>query len=143
LIQGNSSDALREPNTAVITEDMAQKYFGNSNPLGKTFILNSAETKITGIAQDIPPNSHFRFDFLVSFSTLGHPSFRNFVYDMLTDWRSHNFYTYLLLRDENSYLGLQKKFIPFLEKHFNTKISNSGLYLQPLKDIHLHSKNFS
>lgn len=143
LVQGNSSDALREPNTAVINEDMAQKYFGNSNPLGKTFILNSTEMKITGIAQNIPPNSHFRSDFLVSFSTLGHPSFRNFVYDMLTDWRSHNFYTYLLLGEGNSYLGLQNKFVPFLEKHFNTKISNSGIYLQPLKDIHLNSKNFS
>ena len=143
LVQGNSSDALREPNTAVINEDMAQKYFGNSNPLGKTFILNSTEMKITGIAQNIPPNSHFRSDFLVSFSTLGHPSFRNFVYDMLTDWRSHNFHTYLLLGEGNSYLGLQNKFVPFLEKHFNTKISNSGIYLQPLKDIHLNSKNFS
>ncbi len=143
LIQGNSRDALKEPNTVVITEEMARKYFGSSNPLGKTLLVNSAETKVTGIARNVPPNSHFRFDLLVSFSTLGHPSFRNFVYDMLTNWRSHNFYTYLLLGKESSSLELQKKFVPFLERQLNVKISGFELYLQPLKDIHLHSKNFS
>ncbi len=143
LIQGNSEEALKEPNSVIITGDMAKKYFGNMSPLGEVLVLNNAEAKITGVAQNLPKNSHFRFDFLISFSTLGHPSFRNIVYDMLLDWRSHNFYTYVLLRKDCSSAELEKKFIPFLERHLNTRISNSDIYLQPLKNIHLHSKNFS
>lgn len=143
LIQGQKENALQEPRSMIITKEMAQKYFGHSNPLGNVLSINGVETKITGIAQDVPPNSHFRFKFLVSFTSLESPEFRNVVYDMLNNWRSHNFYSYLLLRENASSLELQKKFIPFLERHFNQKISEFDLYLQPLKEIHLHSRNFS
>ena len=143
LIQGQQEDALKEPHSMIITREMAQKYFGHSDPLGKVLSVHGVQTRITGITQDVPPNSHFRFKFLVSFATLETPGFRNVVYDMLDNWRSHNFYSYLLLREEASSVELQEKFLPFLERHFHQKISDYDLYLQPLKEVHLHSKNFS
>ena len=141
LIQGNSEDALREPNSMVITEETAEKYFGSSNPIGEVVAINNVEIKITGIAQDVPPNSHIRFDFLISFQTLESPGFKNTVYDMLNNWRSHNFYNYFLLHEKSSPSELEKKFIPFLEKRFG-KITNFNFCLQPLRDIRLHSRNY-
>jgi putative ABC transport system permease protein len=143
LIQGQQEDALREPHSMIITKEMAQKYFGSSNPLGKVLSVQGVQTKVTGITQDVPPNSHFRFKFLVSFATLETPGFRDVVFDMLNNWRSHNFYSYLLLREGASSAELQEKFLPFLERHFHQKISDFDLYLQPLKEVHLHSRNFS
>ena len=143
LIQGQPEDALQEPQSMIITNEIAQKYFGNSNPVGRVLSVQDVQIKITGVTQDVPPNSHFRFKFLVSFATLESPGFRNVVYDMLDNWRSHNFYSYLLLREGASSVELQEKFVPFLERHFHQKISDFDLYLQPLKEVHLHSKNFS
>ncbi len=109
LIQGKREDALEEPFSTIISQEIAQKYFGHSNSLGKTLSIHGVETKITGIAQDVPPHSHFRFKFLVSFATLESPGFRNVVYKMLNNWRSHNFYNYLLLREGTSSVELEKK----------------------------------
>ncbi len=143
FIHGRQEAALKEPHSMVITREIAQKYFGHSNPLGKVLSVHGVQTKITGVIQDVPPNSHFRFKFLVSFAILETPGFRNVVYDMLGNWRSHNFYSYLLLRQGASSVELQEKFLPFLERHFHQKISDYDLYLQPLREVHLHSKNFS
>jgi len=143
LVQGLQEKALTEPHSVIITREMAQKYFGHSNPLGKSLSIHGVQTKITGVIQDVPPNSHFRFKFLISLDTLESSGFRNVVYDMLNNWRSHNFYSYLLLREGVSSAELEKKFVPFLERHFNTKITGFDLYLQPLKEVHLHSNNFS
>jgi putative ABC transport system permease protein len=141
LIQGSSKDALKEPHSMIMTEKTAEKYFGSADPLGEVVAVNNVEIKVTGIAQDVPPNSHIRFDFLISYQTLESPGFRNIVYDMLNNWRSHNFYNYFLLHEESSPSELEKKFIPFLEKRFG-KISNINFCLQPLRDIRLHSRNY-
>jgi len=143
LVQGQQENALREPHSMIITKEMAQKYFGHSNPLGKVLSIHGVQTEITGIAQNVPSNSHFRFKFLVSLAALENPRFRNVAHNMLNNWRSHNFYSYLLLREGASSVELQKKFLPSLERHFNQKISDFDLYLQPLNEVHLHSKNFS
>lgn len=143
LVLGHQEEALIEPHSAIITKEMAQKYFGHSNPIGKIVSIHGVQTKITGVIQDVPLNSHFRFNFLISLDTLESPGFRNVVYDMLNNWRSHNFYGYLLLREGVSSVELEKKFVPFLERHFNTKITDFDLYLQPLSKVHLYSGNFS
>jgi putative ABC transport system permease protein len=70
LLMGNPATALKEPNSMVISESTAKKYFGNKNPLGE--VLHEADGnnyKITGVAKDPPHNSHFHFDFLASIST--------------------------------------------------------------------------
>ena len=71
LIVGDPNTALREPHTMVLTEETAQKYFGDEDPIGKTLRFNNdTDYRITGIAENIPSNSHFHFDFMASFATL-------------------------------------------------------------------------
>lgn len=66
LVQGDPRTALRELNSIVLTEEMAQKYFQDENPMGKVLSLDGRmDFKVTGIARNVPHNSHFRFDFLV------------------------------------------------------------------------------
>lgn len=67
FLQGNPQDALNRPNTVVLTESMAKKYFGEENPMGK--LLNADQRRdyeVTGVIKDVPHNSHFHYDFLAS-----------------------------------------------------------------------------
>ena len=70
LKAGNPKTALSEPNCLLISRDMAEKYFGRENPVGRTIRVDSRDYRITGILENIPGNTHFRFDFLASFSSL-------------------------------------------------------------------------
>jgi putative ABC transport system permease protein len=89
LLQGNPETALREPNTTVITDAMARKYFGSDNPVGKVLTIDgTVEARITGVAETIPKNTHFRFDFLVNFESMPYKW-------ALNTWRTQPFYTYL------------------------------------------------
>ena len=65
FLRGNPKTALTQPNTVVITCSMAKKYFGDENPMGKTLIAdNRRDWVVTGVVEDVPPNSHFHYDFL-------------------------------------------------------------------------------
>jgi putative ABC transport system permease protein len=91
FVAGNPKTALTQPNTVVITESIAHKYFGNENSIGK--ILNTGKQDnfvVTGVIKDIPQNSHLHPDFMGSLTTL--QDSRN------PTWLSNNYYTYLLLR---------------------------------------------
>ncbi|MGH7599072.1 MAG: ABC transporter permease, partial [bacterium] len=72
LLQGDPKTALTEPNSIVLTEEMARKYFGDENPMNQTLALvNQFEGKVTGVAKSLPPHSHFHFNFLISLATDG------------------------------------------------------------------------
>ena len=94
IIQGDPNTMLRDPFTIVITDEMAEKYFGSVNPMGKTLIFDRSgqkvDFKITGIISRMPTNSHFHADFLASFSTyemvVGEEEMRS--------WGSNNYATY-------------------------------------------------
>ena len=91
-IAGDLNTALNEPNTVVITESAAKKYFNTTNAIGKTIETNdntSTLYKVTAVIKDVPRNSHFDFDFFFSMD--------NVEYDW-NNYLSHNFHTYLLLR---------------------------------------------
>jgi putative ABC transport system permease protein len=136
LLQGNPETALKEPNTVVITNEMARKYFGNENPLGKALTIDdTVEAIITGVAETVPENTHFRFDFLVSFESMPYKWAMN-------TWRTQQFYTYVLLDRAIQQNELDEKLSAFMQKH-SGKQTNFRLRLQPIKDIHLHSKNYS
>ena len=94
LVEG-SKDALKEPNSIVITRSIAKKYFGDEPALGKELRLNSdLMMKVTGVIEDVPANSHLQFDILLSISTLRHD-----LGDMYDNWGWSVFYTYVLLED--------------------------------------------
>lgn len=148
LIEGNSTAVLNEPNTVVLSASTAKKFFGEEDPLGRELLMYDGNTsvKVTGIMADMPANSHFKFDVLVSMSTF--PESRN------PSWMVSEFYTYLLLQPGSNYKSLEEKLPLVTEKYMGPQLQEAmgisynqfrqagnsiGLFLQPLKSIHLHS----
>ncbi|MFC1725378.1 ABC transporter permease [candidate division KSB1 bacterium] len=139
FISGDTKTALKDPYSVVITKTIAEKYFGNENPLGKTFKFNAKDNYIiTGIIEDISPNTLFKFDMLCSLKTLYKENFMG-----INQWLSHNFLTYLLLDDKCEPGELEKKFPAFVEKHVSRDLQDHGAslkyFLQNIKDIRMHT----
>ena len=105
LIEGNSTAVLNEPNTVVLSASTAKKFFGEEDPLGRELLMYDGNTsvKVTGIMADMPANSHFQFDVLVSMSTF--PESRS------PSWMVSEFYTYLLLQPGSNYKRLEEKLL--------------------------------
>jgi len=140
LLRGNPSAALSKPYTVVLTEAMAQKYFGNEDPIGKMLLLdNTYNLEVTGIIEEVPSNSHFTFDFLASFETL----FKEPIYGGINGIMNPMIYTYLLFRDGASPGEFENKLSGFTEKYLGNFLrqvsAELNLIPQPLTDIHLHS----
>lgn len=134
LIKGDPKSALIEPNSVVITQSASEKYFGNEDPVNKMIKIGEDEYKVTGIAKDVPHNSHFDFNFLVSLET--------FDWSKSPDWWSSRYATYIVLKEGFDYKKLDEKFPAFVTKYlFEGKENNSrwGFFLQPLTSIYLHS----
>lgn len=141
LIKGNAETSLLTPFSLVITGDIARKYFGSEDPIGKTLkIGDKAIFTVTGVIQKVPKNSHFTFDMLVSFETL-----KVYFGKEIDSWTVFRFYTYILTRDMYDRKELEPKFSTAITKHMNNdaKIKAAGIsgdvFLQPLTGIHLHS----
>ena len=140
MISGDPKSALTVAFSAVITEDMAKKYFGNENPIGKFIKLNNEyNVTVTGVVKNIPTNSHFSFNMLLSFETLG-----PWLEKAMEHWllNIHN-YTYLLLQKNCNIKELENKFPALIEEYMGDLLKATGgsvdLFIQPLKSIHLHS----
>ena len=147
LISGNPHTALKDPNTVVITESTARKYFNTTDVIGKVLRFdNNTDFKVTGVMKDMPKNSHFLYDFFISMS--GSEESRRNV------WLSFNFNTYILLRKDADQKSVEAKFTEMFNKYMwpqaqqlmnitEEDFKKSGNYLKfslmPLKDIHLHS----
>ncbi len=139
LIKGNPLTALKDPNSVVITKEIAKKYFGNENPMGKTLMSNNKDLLIvTGVMENVPEDSQLQFDFLSGISGF----VQNWPNDFKNDWHPNMFSTYILLPENYSAEVLAKKLPSFFEKYVGKDdASYQRLKLQPLKDIYLHSSN--
>jgi putative ABC transport system permease protein len=139
LKAGDASQALAHPFSVVITEKITEKFFGDENPVGKTLtIQNSNDYRIAGILEEIPGNSHLRFDALASFSSLNNTErVRGNYWD-----RFSNDYTYILLKEGAHPEDVQSHFPAFMAKHIPAEEDRYALQLQPLTDIHLSSLNY-
>ncbi len=131
FIKGNPETALSDPYSVVLTEAMAKKYFGDEDPFGKTITVSDRLVKVTGVIKNTPLNSHLQFDFLGSLKALKEFGFP------LDNWEAISFHTYALVKKGISYQDLNAKITRILKKY--QPESNSKLFLQPLKKIHLHS----
>ncbi len=136
MLQGDVKTALSQPYSVVLTQEMARKYFGSSDPLGQIItIRDSTELTVTGIIADLPPNSHIEIDFLASWKT-----WTTFVEQRwLETWRSGIYYTYVLLKDGYAAEALEEN---FAGANFRTDFGSKAqilIRLQPLKGIHFHS----
>src|SRR5262245_6265308 len=96
FVKGDPRTALVEPNTVVLTEEMARKFFGQEDPVGKILKVNQeSEYLVTGVIKNIPNNSHLRFDFLASFKSL-----ESILGEALTSWTYNPFFSYLVLPED-------------------------------------------
>jgi len=146
MINGNPSSALTEPNSVIITETTAQKYFNGTNAVGKTLLFNdNTLCNVTGIIKDIPKQSHFNFDFFISMSSF--PDSRS------DEWLRSDYNTYVLLKDASDAKKLEAAFPELLKKYSGAQMQaqlnlsiegfeKSGSYFRmnliPLTAIHLH-----
>ncbi len=137
FIKGDPKTALNEPYAVVITEPMAKKYFGSVDAMGKTLRFEGQhDLKVSGIIAPVPENSHFKFDFLASFSTI--TGMQNGVKP--EGWNWNPCWTYLLLTEGTTAEALAAKLPDFVKTYFPDNIRDRvSLHLQALTDIHLHS----
>ncbi len=137
LAEGNPDNALAAPNSIVISKEMAEKYFGSVDPVGKIMKLQGVvDIKVTGVFAELPTQSHIHFDCLISFGTvhsLNGPNYgRSFVWNPA--------WTYILLKKGVKPEQLENEFPNFVNKYYPGLIKNQvENYLQPLGDIHLKS----
>ena len=151
-ITGDTKKALNEPNTVVITESAAKKYFSTTDAVGKTLETNDNNStlyKVTAVIRDVPANSHFHFEFLFSMDNVDY-GFGNFL--------SHNFQTYIVLKPGTDFKAFEKNFIQVIDKYIlpqakqfmqinsMEEFAKSGNKLEyslmPVTDIHLRSDRF-
>ncbi len=140
VIKGKAAGALAEPNTAVLTESAARKYFGTEDPVGKTITRNGEEDyKVTAVVADMPVNTHLKFDVLLSFIT--YIKLTSSDADVGFNW--DGFFTYLLLKPGVDVKAVEEKITKVAAKKNDpegtSKYKTIDLTLQPLKDIHLTS----
>ncbi len=148
LIKGHSSTALLNPRSMVLTQSYAKKYFGEENPIGRELTVEEDTIiyKVTGIVEDVPPNSHIQFDMLASLSSTD--------YESTTQWISKSLYAYIVLREDADPESLQTKMKELFYKFMAPEIeyytgltikewegagSSVGFKLTPVADIHLYS----
>jgi len=129
LIKGNPATVLTEPMQGVISEKISKKLFGEGSAIGKVVKVNTRPVLITGVFQDVPPNTHLRFELLLSFNSL--PA----LGPDTTTWNGNNNFTYLQLRKGTNPVALNEK-LKVLSK---ARLRHENLVAQNIRDIHLFS----
>jgi putative ABC transport system permease protein len=138
-IAGDPKTALNEPNTVVLTESAAKKYFGAKNAMGRVITIdNHITAKVTGIIKDVPGNRSLPFNFLVSFESVK----KDVKGLMSAFWAiGGGFFTYILLPENYPVQRIQTKIPAFIQKNWGKNVAKDvRLPLQPLKDIHFDQR---
>lgn len=147
MLKGDPATALTYPDAIVLTRNAARKYFGNEDAMGESLEIEvdgmTFQFQVRGIVKNVPPNSHFQFDFLTSMEPV--VQYYGGTEQFMSNYGSNNFATYLLLQENYDYKTLQVQLPDFIDKHMGTNSEgvpaseNTQLNLWPLTDIHLHS----
>ena len=136
LIKGNPKTALKEQRSIILSTKVAQRFFGNQDPINKTLTANgNVPVKVTGVFDELPENTHLKFNMLISFSSLGP--------NMDTVWIWPEFYNYVRLKPGTDPASVEAKFPAFVKKYLGDIMQEHSFQarmgLQPVKDIHLKS----
>jgi ABC-type antimicrobial peptide transport system permease subunit len=138
-IAGNPSTALQEPNAVVLTQSIANKYFGKEEVMGKVIRLNNQyDLKVTGLIKDVPSNTHFPFVFAASWKTIEGENKQG----MSNFWSiPGGSYTYIVIPQNYSISQLQSSVKQFLTKNWGEELAkDTRLPFQPLHDIHFDQR---
>jgi len=137
LLKGDPRAALRDPNTIVLSESLAAKIFGQDDPVGRTIDVQVSGRRtpqlVTGVMRDVPRNSHFRFEMLVSMPTI-YPT-------PSTGWTNNNYTTYLLLAKGVTRAQMEEKLVEIDRVEYEGGREHIPWIwtLEPVTRIHLHS----
>lgn len=141
LAKGNSRTALNNPDGILITEELAKKYFGDADPLGKTLQKNNEQfVKVTGVFAELPANSHLQFDYIMPMSAIA-----NTNDDLIKNtWGAFNFYSFIQLDKafnptKGNLAALEKQMDDIFRSHIPESEVKVSFHAQPLTSIHLHS----
>lgn len=150
FVTGDKETALDLPNSLIITEAMATKYFGNADPLGKQLtIQNVGEMLVRGVVKPMPSNTHFHFDFLFTLSTIPNLYRNNF-------WGSYTAYNYIRLEPGTAPELIEPELRKVIKTYMEPQVQNilgidweqyeaagndHNYFLQPVRDIHLTSNH--
>jgi len=137
VLSGNQNGFLRQPDVVIITESTAKKYFGNENPVGKLiYAVNPGKKPLTiqGVIEDVPANSHLKFELVVSLSTITSPTYC---------YSCNNTNTYFLLKKGADNIKVAQEVTTLAKENFSSRevVIDFPIefHLQPVTDIHLHS----
>ncbi|HYK43721.1 MAG TPA: ABC transporter permease, partial [Parafilimonas sp.] len=141
--EGDLQTALNKPNTVIITKSIATKYFGKSDPTGQVLVFNNKkEFVVSAVAEDVPSNSHFSFDFLTSFYSVdGFDSL-----EAQQSWNNPNYTTFLLLKPNTNVDALTKKIDGWVNPPAQDQsVSQNSLHLrlEPLSDVHFDTQAYN
>ncbi len=134
LVRGDRESALADKYSLIISESMAEKYFGNRDPIGEVLNIDRQDFTITAVMKDIPHNTHMRFDCLASFD-----SRPQYLIDLTAQWNVSAYYTYVQLRESASLEDVAAGATELMKKN-NPRSADAitELNLQPIARIHLH-----
>src|SRR5450432_728431 len=138
LLKGDPATALKDPNSIVLTETTAKKYFGNEDPMGKVIEMNQKmQLKVTGIAKDLPANTHMDFDMIVPLTSWKDAPWFN-------QWPNNGLFVYVELNPAIDIKQLDKRFPQFMDKYMGKFFAENGfkmgLQVNPLKDIYFEGE---
>lgn len=117
LTHGEAETALQQPNSIVLTTEMAQKYFGENNPVGKTITVGPSEYTVTGVLGPVMDDTHLHFDFLASLQSFNPP--------WKSRWVTNKFYTYLKLSPGTSQASVEDALPGFVEEHLGPRYAKT------------------
>lgn len=142
LIKGDPATVLKDPNSIVLTESSAKKYFGADDPIGKILQFNkNQELKVTGVCKDVPVNSHLQFDMVIPLEIL-----RPMQPDWFTNFPNNTLFTYIQLKPGADPDQLEKRFPAFMDKYMGKYYAESGhkmgLIAKPLSKIYFATDAF-
>lgn len=136
VLKGEVKSALLSPKKIILTEKIANKYFGKTDPIGKTLTTGTDTYEVTGVIEDVPTNSHFRFDALAA---------RNNLPKNLGNWGNFGVFTYILLPEKTDAKAFEKKLEGMYDAYMKTIFESLKITirynLEPLTKIHLYSTN--
>jgi putative ABC transport system permease protein len=136
MVAGDAATALNSPDKIVITTEIARKYFGSTDPMGKVLRVGTKDLMITGVVTEPPSNSQVQFDFIASFTSLNASK--------VEKWWEANYVTYLLLAPNTKIESLQARVASLMKKVSKEELKMEGssyltFFVEPLTKVHLHS----
>ena len=137
LAEGSSKTVLNQPNALVLSQEMANKYFGEENPIGKILKIDQEHSfQVTGVLGDMPIHSHLDFDFVASIDFMNR-------FEHFKDWWSNGLLTYVQIETPAIAQQVEAQFPAFMDKYLGADFKRSGnrmdLALQPLSEVYFQA----